>query len=158
VPTSFETRKDKYSFYKLSKRKDWFNHILSNLISGNTWIGSIVSADGEQKYVEWSKRMQSLGYQFQEDLNKLKDNFNENFEVEDNRHPFALRLFLMKQISLETLIILNELVGFFKHWDKKMANDPMWKEVSSLASKYAKFISFDREKMKANVLSRFPYQ
>lgn len=155
-PTSFETRKDKYQFYKISKRKDWFNLILSNLVAGEMWVGNMLTPEGEQKHVEWMKRIQSLGYQFARDIGQLRDDFNDNFVVEDNMHPFALRMYLRKQISLETLIILDSLAGIFKHWDKKLANDPMWKEVGTLASKYKKFVSFDPTKMKEIVLTRFP--
>ena len=154
--TSFETRKDKYHFYKMSKRKDWFNYILSNLVVGESWIGNMLTPEGEQRHVEWSKRIQSLGYQFARDIGQLRDQFNDNFTVEDNTHPFALRLYLRKHISLETLIILDSLAGIFKHWDKKLENDPMWKEVGTLASKYRKFVSFDHAKMKEIVLTRFP--
>ena len=67
-PTSFETRKDKYHFYKMSKRKDWFNYILSNIVSDESWIGNMLTPEGEQRHVEWSKRIQSLG-KFQNFLN-----------------------------------------------------------------------------------------
>lgn len=153
---SFETRKDKYQFYKLSKKKDWFNYILSNLIAGESWVGNMLTSEGELRHVEWTKRTQSLGYVFARDLGHMRDDFNDNFIVEDNRHPFALRLYLMKQISLETLIILNSLVGIFRHWDKKLANDPLWKEVKTVAVKYVKFVSYDNKKMREIILTRFP--
>ncbi len=152
---SFETRKDKYQFYKMSKKKDWFNYILSNLVAEEMWIGNMLTSEGEQRHLDWMKRTQSLGYHFARDIGQLRDDFNDNFIVEDNSHPFALKLYLRKTISLETLIILDSLAGIFKHWNKKLANDPMWKEVGTLASKYRKFISFDHQKMKEIILTRF---
>ena len=152
---SFETRKDKYQFYKMSKKKDWFNYILSNLVAEEMWIGNMLTSEGEQRHLDWMKRTQSLAYHFARDIGQLRDDFNDNFIVEDNSHPFALKLYLRKTISLETLIILDSLAGIFKHWNKKLANDPMWKEVGTLASKYRKFISFDHQKMKEIILTRF---
>lgn len=152
---SFETRKDKYFFYKLSKKRDWFNFLLSNMIDGRLWVGDMLSPAGEQSYADWAKRTQSLSYVFENELDRLDDKFNNNFLVEDNQHPKALRLLLRKQISYETLIILNSLAGVFSHWDKKIPDDVMWKEVKSKAEKYKGFLSYDKDKMSKIVLSKF---
>ena len=41
--TSFETRKDKFFFYKLSKKTDAKNFILANLVENpNIWIGDMI--------------------------------------------------------------------------------------------------------------------
>ena len=45
--TSFETRKDKFFFYKLSKRSDAKDFILSNMVNNpKIWIGDMLSDNG----------------------------------------------------------------------------------------------------------------
>lgn len=44
--SSFEVRKDKYFFYKLSKQKDLVNYIVSNfVVNENLWVGDLVNEE-----------------------------------------------------------------------------------------------------------------
>jgi hypothetical protein len=101
------------------------------------------------------KRSQSLTYVFSNELAKLDSDFNSNFKVKDNSHPLLLKLYLRREISLETLIILVDLVGCVKYWSKKMEYDPNWDNVSIKIQKYRPFLKYDREKYKKIVLDFF---
>jgi hypothetical protein len=70
---SFEIRRDKFFFYKLSKRKDSKDFVLANLIvNPDIWIGNLVdSEDANTNYTEWQNRQQSLSYIFKNDLHEL---------------------------------------------------------------------------------------
>ena len=50
-------------------------------------------------------------------------NFNPLFECSDNQHPILLKEYLGKRVSIETMIILDNLVGYIKNWDKKLKWD-----------------------------------
>ena len=91
----FENRKDKFFFYKLSKRKDAKDFILANILKKpDLWIGNLIdSHEAEEVYTEWSKRQQSLTYTFKNDLDELDDDFNANIVVEDGAYPKLLSLF-----------------------------------------------------------------
>jgi len=154
----FERRKDKYFFHKLAKRKDVKEFLISNFVSNTnqTWIGDLVNnSSTEDNYTEWKKRTQAIAYSFEEDLKKCLTKLDDNVIITDNQHPFMLKLFLRKKISIETLIILNDLIGFFSHWNKHLKDDIIWKDIHLLCVKYRPFLQYDKVKMKSIALKIF---
>lgn len=154
---SFDTRPDKLFFQKVSKHPDPRNLILSNLIENEKlWIRDIAYNETAQKvYLDWSKRQQSLMYMFTEELSKLNDDFDSNFVSENGNHPYVLKLYLRKQISLETLVMLVDLVRCVKAWSKKHEYDPIVEEAMAKIQKYRPFLQYDREKVKKIVIDKF---
>jgi len=154
---TFEARKDKLFFMKMAKHPDPRNYILSNLVENpKLWIKEIAfSVSAEEVYKSWSKRQQSLMYLFKEELSKLKEDFDSNFKVEDHTHPYVIKLFLRKEISLETLVLLVDLVKCSAYWSKRFAYDPTVEDVLNKIMKYRPFITYDREKVKNIVLDKF---
>ena len=115
--------------------------------SGNIWVGDIVRS-GEETYTNWMRRKQSLSYIFKEEVSILNSkNFDEMFNIEGNKHPKILKEFLQKKLSLETMIILNNILDYKKQFDKKL-QDPVWEFVSMKIEKYAPFIHIDVNKFK----------
>lgn len=74
-----------------------------------------------------------------------KDNFNELFEVVGNSHPDILKKYLQKAISIETMVILDNILGYTKKFDKKLI-DPVWESVSLRIKKYKPFLNNDNQK------------
>ena len=137
---TFNQRKDRIFFMKLAKHQDPKNFLVANFVeSDNAWIGD----------------QQSLSYIFTNDVEHLDDKFDFNFLVEDHQHPPAMKLYLRKQITIETLIILIDLVRCFSHWQKNMGEDIVWKDLSHKLIKYKPFVQYDRAKMKNILLARF---
>ena len=154
----FEKRRDKYFFSKLAKMREPKEFIIANFIIANskTWIGDLVnSTDAELTHKAWQKRTQALGYYFEEDLKKLLTNLDDNLIIKDNQHPYLLKLFMGKKISIETVIILNDLVGFFPHWNKRLKDDILWSDISMLCRKYRPFLQYDAKKMSKIALKVF---
>lgn len=154
---SFESRKDKLFFQKVAKHSDPKNLILSNLLHDNkSWIKEIAYSDTATKiYQDWVKRQQSLMYSFKEELSMLKEDFDSNFKAEDHSHPYVIKLFLRNEMSLETLVILVDLVKCSAYWSKKFAYDPTIEEVLNKIMKYRPFLNYDREKVKNIVVDKF---
>jgi len=154
---SFEKRKDKLFFMKVAKHPDVVNYILSNLVENEKlWIKEIAySQTAESVYQNWSKRNQSFTYNFKSEMSKLNEDFDSNFKMENNSHPFVLKLFLRKEICIETLIVLVDTVGCMSYWNKKLEYDPIWEEISKKIIKYRPFIKYDREKIKNILLDKF---
>lgn len=145
--TSFDTRKDKYMFYKLSKKKDVEGYLIANLVENdNLWIGDILSSTSEQTYTNWLKRQQSLGYIFENDVAKLKDDLNENIVVKHGEYPHMLKLYFHKEICLESLIICNDILNFFNHWKNKIEDPVIWPDLYKKCLKYRSFLKFDRDR------------
>jgi len=154
---SYNQRKDKIFFMKLAKHQDPKHFLVANFVeSDNAWIGDLAYNElAQENYVRWSKRIQSLTYFFKEEIKKLNDDFDSNFIVKDGQHPYALRLFLSKQISIETLVILIDIVRCFSHWQKQMQDDFVWKDLSHKLVKYKPFLNYDRARMKEILLAQF---
>jgi len=155
--SSFETRKDKVFFQKLAKHNDPKNFLLANLLEDpKAWIRDIAYSDkAEDTYKQWIKKAQSLTYVFKSDLSKLNEDFNSNFTVEEYDHPHLLKLYLRKEIELETLIMIADITGCIKSWDKKMVDDPIWDRVKMKITKYKPFINYDHEKIKEIIVYKF---
>ena len=151
---SFNKRRDRYFFERMSRKKDddeIVNYFIANFTShddpGKVWIGEIIQ-NGETHFKEWQRRNQSLSYIFGNEVERIftRDNFDSFFSTQ-GQHPKILKSFLKKEISLETLVILDKILGFRSHLDKKL-DDPIWSTVSLKMKKYASFLNIDVFKFK----------
>ena len=154
---SFNKRKDKFLFEKLARHEEPRNFLLANFIANEkNWAHNVVYNEASQKiYDDWRKKIQSLTYTIQNDLSKLDEDFDKNFKVIDNQHPKLLKLYLGKDITFETLVVLVDLVGCLSMWDKKLADDPVWQNMSLKLRKYVPFIHYDKDKIRKIVLDKF---
>ena len=107
------------------------------------WIGEIIR-NGEGNYKEWQKKIQSLSYVFKEEVESVfaDVNFDSLFHVEGSRHPLILKMHLQGKISLETMIILDRILGYKRKFDKKL-DDPVWQLTSMKMDKYSPFLNTD---------------
>ena len=154
----FETRNDKYFFHKLAKRKDIVNFIVSLFVYGkkDLWIGDIIrNEESEEQYRKWLRINQSLTYVFISDIEKFNDDLISSFVVTDGQHPHALKLLLRDDITIETFIIMNDLMRFASTWNRQIVEKTIWPEVRLKCKKYQPFLSYDREKLKEIVVDRF---
>ena len=153
---SFETRKDKFFFYKLSKRSDAKDFILSNIVNNpKIWIGDMLSDNGEQVFTEWTRRQQSLSYIFKSELGRLDEDFDSNLITKDGQHPKLLRLYTSGNISKETLIIIDDLTNVFSYWSKKILDNIIFPDILNICSKYKPFLNYDKSKMKQILVAQF---
>lgn len=154
--SSFETRKDKYQFYKLSKHKNPLQYLVANFVDGDLkWIGDLFDDKSEKVYADWLKRQQSLSYIFEQDLNKLLTNFDDNVIVKNGQHPYLLKQYLRREISIETIIILNDILGFFGHWNKKIEDGVLWPSIYKKLCKYKPFFHYDMFKCRKILKDKF---
>jgi hypothetical protein len=112
------------------------------------WIGEII-ASGEENYTNWQKRIQSLTYMFKTESEVfLSSNFDSMFECKKNQHPDILKKHLQNAITIETMVILDIILGYTKRFDKKMESDPVWETVSTKIKKYKPFLNINENKCK----------
>lgn len=147
---SFYKRKDRFWFEKVSRQKDdkeVENFFVANFVScddpQSLWIGEIMK-EGEGRYKQWMRKVQSLTYLFKEEVDTVLSgkNFDDMFEITSHRHPKILKEHLQGKISLETMLILDKILGYKNNFDKKL-DDPIWKFVSMKMKKYSPFINID---------------
>jgi len=163
---SFLKRKDRFFFRKLSKkyeRNELINYFVSNFILSDTWIGNLLSQESENNYVEWKKRNESLSYVFRSDLLTIHDYcgirhvpYNDLLLVQQG-HPPLLKLLLQKKITLESFIILDDILHFTRYWNKEL-NDIVWEETRMRANKYKSFVKFNKMEMRKIVKEIFSEQ
>ncbi len=60
--------------------------------------------------------------------------------------------FLGGLVSLETLIILDELVNFGPYWNKQLEDDIIWIDLDNLMNNYERFLTIDQEQYKIRLL------
>jgi hypothetical protein len=155
---SFEKRKDKYFFTKLSKKKDVLGFLVSLFVYGKKemWIGDIIrNEEQEDLFLKWQKVRQSMTYVFSNDLDQLKEDFISNFEIKDGQHPYLLQLLLGDHIHIETFIILNDILKFVPFWNKHMQDTVLWPEVKLKCKKYQPFMEYNKEKCLQILVDKF---
>ena len=155
---SFENRKDKYYFYKLSRQNekdDYIEFLVSNfLIKEKCWAGDLLQ---EESVIAYKKRMatlQSLGYVFKNDCQKLRESVENSSDLLtcDGDYPKLLTMVLQNDIQFETLCILNDLMNFVPMWNKKISDTIRWPEINRKIKKYTPFLHYDKEKFKQIVM------
>lgn len=151
---SFNKRKDKYWFEKLSRQKsdeEIKNFFIANFVDADDpnslWIGSVIRG-GENCFKEWNKRQQSLQYLFTQESESLFNEYNLDQVFDCSKgHPPVLKKFLIRNISPETLVIYDRIFLIRNNFDKKLL-DPIWESVSMKIKKYTPFLNIDVFKYK----------
>jgi hypothetical protein len=148
---AFEKRKDRYFFEKLSRIPDPQTLIVANLLEDVTYVNDMLSPEGRGRGTKYQARLNSLSNLFREDMTKaLETNtFDQllNFS-KDSQYPPLLAGYLSKQISIQTVIILDCLCHFIDNWDRKLTDDYLWPDIRNKLVKYRPFLVFDKAKFK----------
>jgi hypothetical protein len=165
--SAYLTRRDKYFFEKASKRfkrGDFLKFLVANYVNNtsinNKWIGEMMGSSSSDVLVSWKKRVESLTYRFSEDISYLYDvdeDFNKLFMAVDGSHPLIYRHFAQGRISVETMVLLDKLVGFSKLWAKY--DDIVLNDTIKLMKKYSPFLEqfspTEKKKLKDVVLKYY---
>lgn len=153
--SSFENRKDKYFFYKLSRKfsdkDDLIYFLVANFVeSDKCWIGDLLTEEAETNYRQRQKVIQSMSYIFENDCRSLFEDCKDPNEVlsSSGDYPVLLTKTLRKETQIETLCILNEILGFFPMWSNKIADTIRWPDFRRKCLKYAAFLPKDVVKYK----------
>ena len=152
---AFENRKDKWHFYKLSRRFDneeqGRDFIVANLVhDSNVWVGNLLVEESNVQYRKRQKVIQSLTYTFTNEIESLVSHNNPNdlFMIHDGEYPELLQKLLHDEISIETVCILNKILNFLPAWDKKINDTIHFPNISRKLKKYTPFIQFEPTKYK----------
>lgn len=152
---TFLKRKDKIFFAKLGNRKDAYleSFLVANfLYQTNIWVGELLSDECEDRYKNWKRRQESLSYHFKNEMEFVSDlsaeEFNELFHSVNGNHPEIIQKYVRKEISLETLCILDNILKFINKSDK-IISDPIYIDISKLCKKYQPFLKVDIPKLKS---------
>jgi hypothetical protein len=164
---AFAKRKDLFSIRKVAKTysdEEIANFLVANFTSGDRW-GGMFDSEASNRYMFWKKKIESLSYTFEKDLdviylfleeNKLQ--IEELFSISKNEHPYIIKMFLRNSISLETLVILEKIEPFVSKFDEEISDTFLWPDLSRLIKKYKPFLTIDKEKYARIFREKFRYQ
>jgi hypothetical protein len=153
---AFENRKDKYHFYKLSRRltnrDELIMFIVANFVQNeNIWVGDLLTEESETIYRQRQKVIQSLSYIFENDCRKLFDgidNPNGFLKVMNGEYPILMTKVLQRDIEIETLCIMNKILGFLPSWNNKIEDTIRWPLFYRKVIKFSEFLPKDVTKFK----------
>ena len=150
---SFYKRKDRYFFVKLSRKykesDDIKNYLVSNFIVEQR---GYVANFNDRNYETWKDKRNNFYNIFTEEIRPFVNNFNPIFESKKNEHPLLLKEYLGKRVSIETLIVLEELVDFTKSWNRIMSEDYIWYDIKKLMKNYKRFLTIDKNRYRIQLL------
>ena len=151
---SFYKRKDRFFFVKLSRKYKEYNEIrdyfISNFIKDRN---GYISSFNNENYENWKIRRYSFYGIFSEEIRPFVKEFNPLFEVKKSEHPKLMKEFLGGRLSLETLIVLHELVKFTKKWNQKLKDDIVWLDLKKIMNDYKRFLTIDKNKYRIQLLN-----
>ena len=153
---TYRTRNDVFFFHKLAQKDDPEKLLMANMIvKPNIWIREILEQAGEDRYIDWLKKRDSLTRVVKEDLAKLRDVYQDNFVSVNGQHPEILRLFIQRQITLETFTILTHSAKIFDYWDANLVDKIVARDIIRLSKKYYPFLDIDQKKFKKVIKDYF---
>ena len=151
---SFFKRKDRIFFVKVGRKYEdgeILDYFVANFIQNRN--GYILNFN-EKNYEDWLQRKKMFYQIFSQELEPHIKNFNPLFESKSGQHPTLLKEYLGKRISLETMIILDELVEFSETWDKDLSwDDFVWPDVKKLMNNYKGFLTINPNKYRMKLLT-----
>lgn len=152
---SFEKRRDRFHFDKLSKKYDALqlkDLFVINLLKNRTWIGDLLEEDAHDNYIQYKKRQQSFSYVFTNEIEKAFAHVSsprELFKINSNQFPKIVELYLNGEIFIDTFAMLDSFIHFSEKFDKKIGeNDIIWSKVKLQSVKILPFLKYDRFKFK----------
>ena len=157
---SFDVRKDKYFFVKLSRtfgKEELLDFFVASMITNDKIYPSTLIQDGSNNYKDYVKRKQSLTYTFKQDVSTLHDmsrKFDKLFII-DGVHPPLLKAYLGGRISIETLAIFNKIFNYVDRFDEEIKEEIVWKPLSQRVVKYEPFIDIDKGKYKKIIKEQY---
>ena len=148
---SFFKRKDKYFFAKLARNyeKDLLNYYVANFKNGVSYVGDMIIESGEKIYSDHKRIQESIHRVFSIDINTLNDQeqgCDKLFESDNGQLPLVIKLWMQEEISLETIVILNSILGFVPRESKKITDTIIWPDIHRKIEKYTPFVNYSKNK------------
>lgn len=161
---AFNARNDRYIFEKLARKypvdKDIIQFFVANFSVGNDAV-IYAHEEAEENLIQWNRRKQSITKIFADDLNKILMDFYKRkikpdsiFNFTLNQYPSILNLYLGKQISLETVRIIDDMNPIIEVWKENSSMLLLWENEIRRIQKSKGFVKYDHNKV-SNVFNQF---
>ena len=147
---SYLKRSDKYWFEKLSRSLkaqpvDFFVSLFAH--NPHQWIGQMMEGGHEEIWTRWQRKMENFSEEFAEEMSRISQDlarsgrgFDWLFRAETGQHPPLLQSVIRGEVSPETFIVLDEILGFMPDLSRKLEGDPVWQNFHQRCEKYRPFL------------------
>jgi len=150
---TFYKRKDRSFFVRLARKykteQEIQNYFVANFIKDKK---GYIANFNDENHESWKLKRQGFFEMFEVEMKPLVDAFEDLFKIENGQHPKLMKEFLGGRVSLETIIILDELVGYGPQWDTELGDDIIWIDLNNLMNNYERFLTIDQEQYKIRLL------
>jgi hypothetical protein len=150
---TFYKRKDRSFFVRLARKykteQEITNYLVSNFIRDKK---GYIANFNDENYESWKLKRQGFFDLFEVEMKPLVEAFEDLFSVTNGQHPKLMKEFLGGRVSLETTIILDELVSYSQSWNKQLEDDIIWIDLRNLMNNYKRFLTIDQEQYKIKLL------
>jgi hypothetical protein len=116
------------------------------------WVGDLLTPVAEQNYLEHCKIKESLSYFMSNQLKQFED-INTAFIFTENDAPAFIAL-MEGSISLEVMAVIDAMVQFTPHWEKKRGWEPSVRGAIHVIRKLKNFVPHDPDHVK-KLLTKF---
>lgn len=152
---SYLKRNDKWFFEKIAKEhtaEELRDFYVANLLEDKHYITELLDDNATLAYTDYLRRKQSLSYICADDMARTFDQgLSKPFAVQRDSYPVLVILFLRRTVCIETMVILDDMLGYTSKFDKYYGDDAIWPKISKKISKYRPFLKYDKVRMK-NIL------
>lgn len=152
---AFFKRSDLFSIKKLASSysdNEIVNFLVANFVSGDKW-GGVFDSEARSNYLSWKKRIESITYTLEKDLDKISFDaekndldFSDYFDSKNLQLPKVINMYFRNEVSIETLVIVNKINNFVELVDSKLQDHIVWPDVSRLIKKYSPFLNINKQK------------
>lgn len=152
---SFFKRTDLFNIKKIASEysdSEVVDFLIANFVSGDRW-GGVFDSEARSNYLSWKKRIESITYTFDKDIDKIsfeaeknQERFIDYFRSFNSQLPKVINMYLRSDVSIETLVILNKLNNYTNTLDQQLSDNIIWPDISRLIKKYSPFLNINKKK------------
>ena len=152
---SFFKRTDLFNIKKIASEysdSEVVDFLIANFVSGDRW-GGVFDSEARSNYLSWKKRIESITYTFEKDIDKIsfeaekkQERFIDYFRSFNSQLPKVINMYLRNDVSVETLVILNKLNNYTDKLDQQLSDNIIWPDISRLIKKYSPFLNINKQK------------
>jgi hypothetical protein len=159
TPAAFERRPDKWSFVKLSKMFQSQDHLVlflaCNHLYDSPYIRDLINVSEHKDHFQAHLKVrESLVYTIEKDLRYLLDRYTTPMDmltVTSGGWPALATEVQHKQIDIETVCVLGNIMQFLPMWKTRVTDTIIWPTFYRQLIKFAFFVPYDAAMISARV-------
>lgn len=146
---AFEKRNDRYFFDRLAKFEDPRGLLVAACTredASKLFIGNLIRDPRYLAYYgEYKSTKEAIEYLFETEISTLQPS---DFKVKSGEHPRILDQYFRRELSLETITIVQRETNLIPYWNKNIRDRFIWPDVAMKIEKYAPFLRYDKARVR----------